>query len=220
MIQFNLLPDIKLEFIKAKRSKRIVMAVSLLTSLVSLVLLALMFSFNTFQKSHISGLTSDIKKAEGRLQSIPDLARILTIQNQLNTLPALYEQRPATSRLFDYLEQTTPTKVSITHLKVNFEASTVEIDGTSDALESVNQYVDTLKFTKYTLGEEKTESNSFTDVVLSAFSLSKNTSFKVSAKFDPVIFNDSADVKLAVPQTVSTRSETELPTGVFDAEEN
>jgi Tfp pilus assembly protein PilN len=220
MIQFNLLPDIKLEFIKAKRSKRLVMMVSFLAVAISIGILILMLAFNAFQKSRISALTDDIKEVDQRLQDVPDLARILTIQNQLNTLPSLYAQRPAASRLSGYLQQTTPTSISISQFKVNFEESTAEITGSSDSLESINQYVDTLKFTKYTVDTDTTEVNAFSEVVLTSFSRSSSeATFKVNMKIDPTIFDDAKEIKLVVPQTVTTRSETELPTGIFETGE-
>lgn len=238
MIQLNLLPDIKLEYIKSKRSKRMVMVFSTISVAVSVALLLIMLSLTTLQKRHISDVDKDIKSLEKTLQDTPDLAKILTIQNQLNSLPGLYADRPVTGRLFPYLEQTTPTDVGIAHLILDFESSTLTIEGKSNSLESVNRYVDTLKFTSYkasdtvsaTEGETApaeeatdttaTDPKAFSEVVLSQFGRDAlAASYTITLKFNPEIFNAAKNIKLSVPQTVSTRSETELPgSGVFNTE--
>jgi len=218
MIQFNLLPDIKVEFIKAKKAKRTVIAVSVIAVAVSLTLLVIMVSATLFQKHHISDLDKSIKSYETDLQNTKDLSKILTIQNQLNTLPTLYAQRPVASRLFGYIEATTPSQISMTRVDLDFTTSKISVQGTADSLESVNKYVDTLKFTTYTMtSDDKTTPNAFPSVVLSTFNRdSRIASFTVDMSFDPVIFDSGKTVKLKVPSTITTRSETELPGGVFD----
>ena len=223
MIQLNLLPDIKVEFIRAKRLKRMVMVISVLTVGISVTLLVVMLSLNALQKKHINDLNSDITKYEKELQDTPDLAKILTIQNQLNSLPTLYAQRPVTSRLLPYIEQLTPTDViGISKLTVNFADSSFTIEGTGKTFDAVNRYVDTLKFTNYIVipaeGEPVTDSKvAFSEVVLSTFSRdSKEAGFTIKLKFDTTIFDAAHEVSLTVPKTVTTRSETSLPTGLFD----
>lgn len=221
MIQFNLLPDVKVAFIKARKAKRIVLVISGIAVIVSLVLLIIMFSAVTIQKKHIKDLNSDIKKYESSLSGTTDLAKILTIQNQLNSLPLLYAQRPVTSRLYKYIQQTTPQLVSIKSINLQFADSSLEIEGTADTLELVNRYIDTLKFTKYTSETTKDKTPAFTNVVLKTFNRdTKTASYKVDFNFDPAIFDAAQKIAFDVPKTVTTRSETELPgstNGVFDS---
>jgi Tfp pilus assembly protein PilN len=219
MIQFNLLPDIKVQYIKARKAKRMIIVISILSVIVSVGLLIIMVSATAYQKHRISDYNKQIASAESTLQGTTDLAKILTIQNQLHSLPALYAQRPVTSRLFDYVQQTTPSKVSITHLVVDFDANTINVEGTADSLASINTYVDTVKFTTYSVKDVTGSKNAFTSVVLSTFSRdSKTAAFKVTYSYDVAIFDASKDVTLNVPKTTTTRSETELPgAGVFDA---
>jgi hypothetical protein len=219
MIQFNLLPDVKVQYIKAKKAKRMVIGISLLAVAVSVTLLALTISATLFQKKHISDLDKDIKKYENSLKNTPDLNKILTIQNQLTSLPALYAGRPVTSRIFGYMQATTPAKISLTKMSVDFANTTLSVDGTADTLESVNRYVDTLKFTTYTLKDSEDKTNAFSQVVLSSFNRdAKQATYSVDLTFDPALFDGTKEVTLNVPQTITTRSETELPGGVFDAE--
>ncbi len=219
MIQFNLLPDVKVQYIKARKSKRMVIVIAGISVIVSLALLIVMVSVTMFQNRHISDLNKDIKTYEKKLKGREDLSKILTIQNQLNSLPGLYVKRPVTSRLFGYVQATTPTQVSIRHLILDFGPGTIQIEGTSDSLESVNRYVDTLKFTTFSVKGTEGTTNAFKNVVLSVFSRSaKEATYTVQFMFEPAIFDSEKEVTLNVPKTITTRSETEQPgSGVFDS---
>ncbi len=219
MIQFNMLPDIKVQYIKAKKAKRVVITVSILSVVVSAALLVIMISATLFQKQHISDLNKDIKKYSSDLEGTEDLAKILTIQNQLNSLPGLYAQRPVLSRLFGYVQSVTPKDVSFTNLNVNFADSTIKVRGTAPTLEAVNRFVDTLKFTTYTVKDSEEKKFAFSEVVLTNFTRdTKAASYTVDYKFDKDIFDASKEVVFSVPTTVTTRSETQLPSsGVFDS---
>src|SRR5690349_4497120 len=98
MIQFNLLPDVKLQYIKTRRTKRLTMIISVISAAACLTLLILMFvSVKVVQKKHINDLSKDIKSQVKTLNNVQDLNKILTVQNQLNSLPDLHQNKPATS---------------------------------------------------------------------------------------------------------------------------
>jgi len=217
MIQFNLLPDIKMSYIKASRQRQLVTVVSFLATAAAVTALVLFFSYvQIAQKKHISDLNGDIKKYSNQLNNVPDLAKVLTIQNQLSSLPALLDQRPITSRLFGYVSQMTPTKVGIGKLDVDFTASTLNVSGSADSLETVNKYVDTFKFTTYTVSGSNDAKPAFSKVVLTNFGRDDQTStYELNMSFDPAIFDGKQAVALVVPKTVTTRSQTEQPTALF-----
>jgi hypothetical protein len=220
MIQFNLLPDVKQQFINAKRQKRLINFLAFAAAGVSITLLILFFSFvQIAQKKHMSDLNGDIKKYTDQLKSTPDLDKVLTIQNQLKSLPQLFASRPSTSRLFGYIGQLTPAKVSIAKFDVDFSANTFDITGSADSLETINKYVDTFKFTTYTTDADTTTQNqAFKGVVLSGFNRdSKAATYEITLTFDPGIFDGSKAVKLNVPNQITTRSETEQP--LFNGEQ-
>jgi len=217
MIQFNLLPDVKIAYIKAKKAKRTVIVIGGLSLIVSVGLLKIMLSVTAFQKNHISNLSKDINKYEKELQDTEDLSKILTIQNQLNSLPDLYDTRPATGRLFNYIQATTPKEATLIQVDLDYEASTLVLKGTATTLEFVNKYVDTFKFTTYSVKDEEGQVNGFSDVVLTTFARdSKVADFTITMTFDPIIFDATKEVSLNVPKIITTRSETESPdSGVF-----
>lgn len=217
MIQFNLLPNVKLEYIKARRSKRLVLLLSTaLAGAALIVFVGLFLVVNVWQRQHLNALNADIKQDTATLEAIPNLNKILTVQNQLNSLTALQEQDPATARLFDYLGQVTPAQATISNIKADFSTNTMSITGNANTLSTVNQFVDTLKFTTYTTTQNSTPQKAFSDVVLTNFAKNEtDSSYQIDLKFDPTIFDNTLQVQLVVPQIISTRSQTEKPTDLF-----
>jgi hypothetical protein len=216
MIQFNLLPDIKLEYIRAQRTKRLMMTVSVLVATASLAFLViLIMTVFVFQKQHMSHLSKDITDYGNDLKATPDLDKVLTVQNQLNSLTGIHEQKPEVNRIIPYIQQVTPSSANISSLKVDFSTNAMTITGNADSLEIVNKYVDTLKFTHYNDGASSPEA--FSNVVLTTFGRAdKGASFTIDLVFDPVIFNNTKTITLTVPKIISTRSNTEKPKVLFE----
>lgn len=222
MIQLNLLPDVKLLYMKAQRQRRLVLSASILITGGAVVLLLLTLSVNGLQKKHINDLTKDIAKENSELQNKPNINKILTVQNQLESLTALHDQEPAAARLFDYLNQVTPDSTSITTFNIDFNAGTATITGTADTLSNVNKYVDTLKFITYTTNENSKPTPVFSNVVLSSFGLNTGTkdasqaaSFTITLSYDKTIFDITKKVTLKVPSATTTRSQVSQPSDLF-----
>lgn len=214
MIQFNLLPDIKLEYIKAKRSKRMIMLIAMAVAGGALAVFVLLFlTVNVFQKQHLENLSKDITEHSSELESIDDLGRILTVQNQLNKLPELHDNKPVLSRLRGYITQTTPPQVSYATIDVDLATSTISYTGTADTIRTINQFVDTLKFTTYKTADSNEEVSAFTNVVLTSFAKDeRGSSYTIDMKFDPLIFSSKSTVTLTVPNIITTRSAIDKPT--------
>lgn len=219
MIQFNLLPDVKIQYIKARKLKRLISVIAaLVTSFAVLVTVLLFFLVSVLQTKHLNDLSKNITTDSKKLQQTQDLDKILTIQSQLQSLPKLHADKPAASRLFSYVSQLTPTNVNMATVNVDFVTNTMTISGSADALSSVNTFVDTLKFAKYQEKDADASSQkpAFSQVVLSTFGRDpKEATYTVTTTFDPAIFDNSKETTLIVPSQVTTRSETEKPTSLF-----
>lgn len=213
MVQFNLLPDVKIEYIKAQRTRRMVMSVSILASAVALgIFLILLLTVAVWQRKTISDLSGDIKAESSKLQNTPSLNKILTIQSQLGSLDQLHSQKPAAERAFGFLSQVTPSEASISDYNVDFTAGTMTISGSAGNLDTINTFTDGLKFTKYSVGDSDEKKNAFSEVVLTTFSRTANAAtYTIDLKFDPVIFSNTEQVTLSVPNMVTTRSIIEKP---------
>lgn len=220
MIQINLLPSIKAEYVKAQRTKRTVITVAVIAIASSLAIVAVLASVAYIgQKVRLNGLQDDISKNEKIIKDVQDLDKILTVQNQLSALTPLHDAKPVMSRLFTYLQQTTPDLVALEKYTVNNTDYTWEVEGEAASIEFVNKYVDTLKFTEIVVTQEGQEpTKAFSEVVLTSFDKSENGyTFTVNLKFNEQLFNSDTDVKLKIPAIVTTRSQTQLPSGAIFA---
>lgn len=226
MIQINLLPDVKVEFVKARRLKHSILAICVLVSAVALAVFALLFvSVTVVQKQHLNNLEDDINLYTKELEAVPDIAKILTIQNQLGALTDLHNDKPVASRIFTYIRQLAPQEASIDTLTVDFEGQTMTITGKATNLAGVNKFTDTLKFSSFAI-ESDTEAGArpaFSEVTLKQFGLDtsevgngKAASYTIEFRYAPEIFSSAGNVKLTIPNQVTTRSETEKPSNVFD----
>jgi peroxiredoxin family protein len=219
MIQFNLLPDVKQNFIKARRQKRMVMVISVISAATALGILVMVFMVVNFvQKTHLNNLNKDIVKYNKQLQQTQDLAKILTIQNQLNSLPALHDEKAITSRIALYATQVTPAQANIGKLNLDLSTSTLVVSGEADTLNTINKYADTLKFTTFETADKSKTGPAFSEVVLTNFTVGDDaTAYELHMKFDPTIFDNEQEVALTVPKIISTRSETEKPAALFQS---
>lgn len=224
MIQLNLLPDVKQEYIHAQQSRRLVFTISAIAVAASVGLLLLLISVGALQKKHINDLTKDIATQSRQLQNKPQITKILTVQNQLQSLTALHDSKPAASRLFEYLNQVTPAQVNITSFTIDFTQNTVTITGTADSLGSVNKYIDGLKYITYTTDENSTKQPAFSNVVLTSFGLNKGSkdssqaaSYTITMSYDTTIFDVTKKVKISIPNVTTTRAQLDSPTDLFRA---
>jgi len=235
MIQFNLLPDVKVEYIKARRTKRLVTLISVgLSALSVFVLLLSLITVDVVQKKSLRDLDKDIASNSKTLKAVPNIDKILTVQNQLNTLPGLHDSKPVTSRIFGYLAQLTPTGASLSGLKLDLTANTMEISGAAPSLDVVNKFADTLKATTYVTytpdeaGQKQQADDdaaykatgkypnnpaspakpAFSSVVLSSFTKnSTGANYTINMSFDAPIFANTNYTTLRVPtDTVSNTS--------------
>jgi hypothetical protein len=218
MIQFNLLPDVKLEYIKARRTQSLVILVSTILIAAFLAIFIILYVYvSIIQKSHLKSLGEQVTSNTQQISSNTNLNKTLTIQNQLESLPALYKERPAATQLLPFINQLTPANATISALAINFTTYTGSIQGNADTLSTINTFVDTLKFTNYSLGSSK-GTNAFSNVVLSSFaevSSPPGVSYTITFSYDPLIFNSTSAATLSVPNIITTRSITQQPTDLF-----
>lgn len=200
MIQINLLPDVKREYLKAQQMKHMVVVISVVITLASLVLLALLFSFVQFgQPRHVKNLQSDIDTSIAKLKDTKDAVKIVTVQGVLEQIPSLQDQEPTTSRLFNYVTSFTPQGVSYTEVRLDLNENTLTLTGQSTDLEQANVLANNLKSAKFTYktDNEKQTIDPFKSVVFSSLGKveqaenGKNVNFQLSFTLDAIMFNEA-----------------------------
>lgn len=219
MIQLNLLPDVKIAFIKARAQKHLVILSSFVIGGVALGIFVLLFLYvNVVQASYLKDLTSDIKIISSELTSTKvgdnDLNDILTIQKQLTSIDKLHDKKPATDRLAGYIALTTPDSILLNQYEVDFTTSAMVISGKSAAFDKVEAYVKTLKAVQFVTKTNKTPEKAYSEVTVSSFSPSSTeTTFTLSLKFNPIIFDSQEEVALSLPNQQLTTNNNALGGG-------
>jgi predicted PurR-regulated permease PerM len=222
MIQINLLPEVKAQYLKARRVRALITSVSLLAVIVSGVIMVIGAVVTLgVQRAQLTSTQTSIDDSLAKLNSTKDLDKILTVQNQVNSLSALHEAKPVLSRLFSYsadsqgyLWKLMPSTLKVTQLDIKTgEAPTFTISGTADRPDQVNRFVDVLKFTEFKESPESSETKRvFSSVVLQSFGVGTAVRYTINASFDPAIFSAGGSSSIIVPENKeTTRSITERP---------
>ncbi len=217
MIQLNLLPDIKLEFLKAQRVKRLVILGAFMVTAGSIAIIIIMsFVVFVWDKKSINDLTGDIKKYSNDLGDVEALNKALTVQSQLSSLKTLHTQKPKLSRLKDILTVITPNDVSLTSLTLDSTNYTMTLSGQAASLERSNTMADTLKFAYYKLPNSNEKITPFTKVSVQSGFDGKVAGVKAVFTYDPVIFDPTKDIVVEVEKGKTTsRAEIEKPNPLF-----
>ena len=220
MMQINLLPDIKLEYLRAQQNKRIAVLVSILVTSTVIIIVAALFSITLVQSSNIKNLSKDIEIQGRAINGHKNLDDILTIKNQIQNLNMLHQQEPAADRVSLYLNELIPSSITVSSLNIDFNGDTMVLQGNAPGISQVNQLVDTLKFAQYSEPGQSSQKNAFSSVVLTSFGINNTTtttpaSYDISLNFDPTIFNNTMNISLIVPNKVTTRSQLDQPIQLF-----
>lgn len=220
MIEINLLPDIKRQYLKSQRVKRYFLLGAFGTSALSIGIVVIVWLFTVSQNVHLGNLQDDIESGVDELQKVEDLNKVVTVQNQLSVIESLHDQKPEAALLFDYLSQLTPQEVDLGAVEFDFTDFSLEITGLGSSLKEINRFADVLKNAEYTTKDITEPVLAFSAVTLSSSGASDEggrTSFKLTMFFDETIFDNNADgLALSVPAKISTQSEVERPKSLFD----
>ena len=202
-IQFNLLPDLKLDMDRSKKTRQLVTTIALVVSSISLAIFLVLFvAIVGVQKKQMDNAGKSVDSANTQLQDIPNLSQVITIQNQLQTLVGLHQSKPITSRMFTYLAQLTPANVSIGLFTMDMSTNSVTISGNADSQATVNTFIDTLKSTTYKVGAQDSAHSAFPSVVESSFAINPaNVSYGLNLQFDPKLFANNLIDAQGKPQT-------------------
>ncbi len=224
-VQLNLLPDVKLRHVQATRRRNLIISISaIVTGAALAIFLVMLLTVYGVQKKQLSDSAKQITAANAKINQTNSLSQILTVQNQLQSLNSLHHSKHIASRIFTYLPQVTPTQVNMGSLSIDISSNTINISGTADSQKTVNTFIDTLKFTTYSVGSDTTKKAAFSAVTETGFSIGTgNVSYSISAQFDPALFSSdlldsSGHIQvptLNVPSLTTTRSVLDDPGNVL-----
>lgn len=219
MIRLNLIPDVKLEYLRIKRTHKRVMGIASIVTLgaIGLVVLLAVWVYGG-QTLHKNYLTSEIQKNEKKLKAIPDIDKYLTLQNQLANLTALHEKKSDFSRLLQYLPILTPAAphdVKFNQIEITSEAelgNTLTFEGETKDYTGLSTFRDTLSNAQLK-GEDNAEEKLFESVVVATSSITKSAtsgpvvSFRIETVYNPNAFVASfKNPTVTVPSKNTTQS--------------
>jgi hypothetical protein len=187
-VQFNLLPDSKLEYNRTQSTKHLVYTIAVIASIASFALmLAMLGLVDGVQKKLMDDSAKNVDKANTQFQELK-IDKVITVQNQLQALPKLHQSKHITSRIFTYLPKVTPSNVGINSLDLDTATNKMAISGTAPSQKEVNIFIDTLKIATYKIGNSK-PLPAFKNVVESGFSINTTgAGYSINLDFDPQLF--------------------------------
>lgn len=233
MISINLVPQVKADFLKAQRMKRfIILASFLLCALMIALVVFLSIFVYAVQARQSDGLKDQIGEELTSLKQVDNLERIVTVKNQLDTLPDLHASKPVSSRMFEYLTVLVPENVAFSRVTMQFNnanteqsaeelvepslqgsfvsGGSFEFFGTADTFKDVNILADSLKLANYTIGEDQVTPAKAFDAVTTEGLDKDNTNrvfFSIKGSFAQDLYGfTNEDLRLQVPTVTSSAS--------------
>jgi Tfp pilus assembly protein PilN len=227
MIELNLLPDVKKEFIKAQRTRNVVVSSSIIVSIVAVGAVAfLATTVYGAQNLLIGNLKKDIQSNHQKLASKNEINKYLAIQSQLDSLNQVSGQRAIYGRVFDYLQQLNPappSNITIYSLELLQEAKSIKLSGSANNFEAVNNFKYTLQNASlvYTKDGQEQKMPLFSAVVAGQPALTTTNgvtlaNFTFDLTYAPEAFSkETKDPKITVPKLVTSDGDQNAPKELF-----
>ncbi len=218
MIRLNLIPDVKLEYLRIKRTHKQVISIASIVTIgaIGLVVLLAVWVYGG-QTLHKNYLTSQIQTNERKLKAIPDIDKYLTLQNQLANLTTLHEGKNDFSRLLQYLPVLTPAaphdvKFSQVELNASEEVgNTLIFQGETKDYTGLSTFRDTLVNAQLK-ADNGVDEKLFETVTVTTSAIAKSKSgtvvvFRVETTYNPNAFVASVkNPSVSVPSKNTTQS--------------
>lgn len=244
MIEINLIPDIKKEFIRAQRTRTAVISIAVLAVIIAVGISVVLVLYVFVAQALLLGHSDNrIKDESNKLAQVEDLSKILTVQNQVKQVGQTHANKSITSRLFNVLDGINPpypNDITISSVKLDTQAHTLTIqaqaEGAYRALETYQKtltaarlnYVRDGKSTTVPLVPDTSDTGlSFTDIGYGDSSDGRKIlSFKLTMTyteelFDPALSNITISIEGtdAKPKDV-TDSANGVPESLFKEKTN
>lgn len=200
MVQINLLPDVKQEFLHSRQQKHTFVIGAILISGIALTILALIFAYvQIVQPRHLTNLQNDIDENVAKTKQVSNAVEMVTVQGALDTLPSLQDKKQISSRLFSYITSVTPVNVSFNEVTLDTTAGTISLKGETTDYEQANVLANNLKSAElsYQENDAKNTIKPFSQVVFTNLGkaeqsdTAKLVSFQVDMQYDPTLFRES-----------------------------
>lgn len=238
MIQINLLPDIKQEFVRAKRLRDTVISISVLVGFGSIGLVVIMLVLLGVQMGREAIVDGNIQTEYAKLQEVEDLNELVTLREQLNNIGDQHANKTVTSRLFRVLEAVNPvdskSNVQFSSIQLAPGDNTLSVEGsTANGYRAVEAMAKTAMSAK--LVYESGDGDLVTEALSSAVEVSETSlredagaaivSFRVTITVNPMLFSnqlllrtivstdkeiDVTDSRIGIPESMFTPKDEDI----------
>lgn len=225
MIQLNLLPDLKRQFIEAQRARNRVISICIIVviAVVGLTGLAAFYVYGV-QNIQISLANSDIASKTKKLNDVSDINKYLTLQNQLSSLDTLHQNKNVYSRILDFLPTLNPSQpnsITLTSLQVFDTDKSITFNGTAPSFQAVTTFQQALTNAQASYvpagATDPTTEPLFDTVTLQSSGLGlvggqSVVSFGIKVTFKPeLLISSSSKLKVSVPNIANTSANGQTP---------
>lgn len=230
MIEVNLIPDVKQEFIRAQRMRNTVISFSTLVSIITVGAVVFFVILLGAQGIRETIADSGIKNEYAKFKDIENLSNVVTIQNQLAQVSAINDSKGINSRVFDVLSAinpVAPNDVRITTISIDPSTSTLSIEGiATNSFTATDVLKKTILNTKVVYTDQSgsetiplTESLTLSDTSYGEDSTgAKVLRFKMGIVYPKQLFSNTVtDVRIVSPtgSIDVTDSRTRVPDSLF-----
>jgi hypothetical protein len=153
MIQINLIPDVKQQYLNARKTRNIAVSVSIFAGFASVGLVVVLGLAIGAQRVFEMTVDNGIKDEYAKLTAVDSLDEAVVLQKQLSTIPSLNNDKIVSSRLFNFLEAVNPggdNAVQFTNVTLNPDDTTLFIEGVAANYTAVDVFKKTINSTKLT----------------------------------------------------------------------
>ena len=142
--QVNLLPGLKQDKLKGKRTRQLAISIGVTVAVIAIVVPVILFAYRSTQSLVLSRTQKSINEHLDTIRNFEDIDTMLSVKDNLNDLPALYNRRLYISELFKILPAATPQEVRFSSLEIT-SSSGFTIVGRTDSYRAVEKLFEALK---------------------------------------------------------------------------
>ena len=134
--EINLVPAVKIQMIKAQKIRNLVLFICIVVSAVSAGAVLILFGIKSGQDIAMMGQDNKLATMSAKLLGYEELGDLITIQNQLDRLQDISENKTVLSRVFGALGVMLPSGndvVQLSDLRVDLTTNSIRMEGQADA---------------------------------------------------------------------------------------
>ena len=134
--EINLVPSVKAEALAAMHMRNLILFICIIVVASMGGLVAVLGSIHGAKSIQMSSQDSKLDAMSEKINSFDGLEEYLTIQEQLNGIATINENRQVLSRIFPFLaamQPDAPDSVTFSEMSIDMETNTVRLEGKADA---------------------------------------------------------------------------------------